>query len=89
MSFRFVLNETSYFGKGAREELPNEIKKRGFKKVFLVSDASLVEAGVTKKVEDILNKEKIPYKLYSKIKPNPTIKNVLNGVTACKRSKAD
>lgn len=89
MSFRFVLNETSYFGKGAREELPNEIKKRGFKKVFLVSDASLVEAGVTKKVEDILNKEKIPYKLYSKIKPNPTIKNVLDGVTACKRSKAD
>ena len=61
MSFRFVLNETSYFGKGAREELPNEIKKRGFKKVFLVSDASLVEAGVTKKVEDILNKEYLFY----------------------------
>ena len=89
MSFRFVLNETSYFGKGAREELSNEIKKRGFKKVFLVSDTSLVEAGVTKKVEDILKKKKIPYKLYSKIKPNPTIKNVLDGVTACKRSKAD
>ena len=89
MSVKFVLNETSYFGKGAREELPQEIKKRGFNKVFLVSDAELVEAGVTKKVETILKKEKIPYTLYSKIKPNPTIKNVLDGVTSCKRSKAD
>lgn len=89
MSVKFVLNETSYFGKGAREELPGEIKKRGFQKVFLVSDAALVEAGVTKKIETLLKKEKIPYTLYSKIKPNPSIKNVLDGVTACKRSKAD
>ena len=49
MSEKFVLNETSYFGKGAREELAGEIQKRGFKKVFLVSDKSLVEAGVTAK----------------------------------------
>ncbi len=89
MSVKFVLNETSYFGRGAREELPGEIKKRGFNKVFLVSDSSLVEAGVTEKVEQVLKKEKIPYKLYSKIKPNPTIKNVLDGVKSCKLSKAD
>ena len=89
MSVKFMLNETSYFGKGAREELPNEIKKRGFKKVFLVSDKALVEAGVTKKIEELLKKEKIAYKLYDKIKPNPTIKNVKDGVTACKLSKAD
>ena len=89
MSTRFILNETSYFGKGARKELPEEIKKRGFKKVFLVSDKSLVEAGVTKKVEDILKKNKIAYDLYDRIKPNPTIKNVLEGVALCKESKAD
>ena len=89
MSMKFVLNETSYFGKGAREELPEEIKKRGFKKVFLVSDKALVEAGVTKKVQDILKKAKISYTTYSKIKPNPTIKNVLDGVTACKKAEAD
>lgn len=89
MSTRFVLNETSYFGKGAREELAGEIKKRGFKKVFLVSDKSLVEAGVAKKVEDILTNAGIDYDLYSKIKPNPTIKNVTDGVEACKASNAD
>ena len=89
MSEKFVLNETSYFGKGAREELVGEIQKRGFRKVFLVSDKSLVEAGVTSKVEEVLNNAGIPYELYDEIKPNPTIKNVLDGVEACKNSKAD
>lgn len=89
MSMRFVLNETSYFGKGSRCELPEEIKKRNFKKVFLVSDKALVEAGVTKKIEEILDKANIPYELYSEIKPNPSIKNVLDGVEACKKSNAD
>ena len=89
MSMKFVLNETSYFGKGAREELAGEIQKRGFKKVFLVSDKSLVEAGVTAKVEEILNNAGISYDLYDEIKPNPTIKNVTDGVEACKNSGAD
>ena len=89
MSVKFVLNETSYFGKGAREELAGEIQKRGFNKVFLVSDKSLVEAGVTAKVEEVLNKANVPYDLYDEIKPNPTIKNVTDGVEACRNSEAD
>ena len=89
MAIKFVLNETSYFGENARSSLVEEIQKRGFEKVFLVSDAALVDAGVTAKVEELLKKAKIKYTLYSKIKPNPTIKNVKDGVTACKRSKAD
>ena len=89
MSTKFVLNETSYFGNGAREVLAEEITKRGFKKVFLVSDKSLVEAGVAAKVEEELKKANIEYTLYSEIKPNPTIKNVLDGVEACKQSGAD
>ncbi len=89
MSIKFVLNETSYFGRGARAELPEEIRKRGFKKVFLVSDKALVEAGVTCKIEDILKEAGIPYDLYDEIKPNPTIKNVTDGVEACKNSGAD
>ncbi len=89
MSTKFMLNETSYFGKGSREELAGEIKKRKFNKVFLVSDKALVEAGVTAKVEEILSKSGIAYNLYDEIKPNPTIKNVTDGVNACKKSNAD
>ena len=89
MVTKFVLNETSYFGKGAREVLAEEIEKRGFKKILLVSDKSLVEAGVTKKVSDVLERARIPYTLFDAIKPNPTIKNVIDGVEKCKASKAD
>ena len=86
---KFVLNETSYFGKRAREELPREIKERGFKKVLVVTDKSLFDAGVTSKVTDILYKANIEYTIYSDVKPNPTIKNVLDGVEKCKKSDAD
>ena len=89
MAIKFVLNETSYFGENAREHLVEEIQKRGFKKVFLVSDKALVEAGVTAKVEKILKDADIAYDLYDEIKPNPTIKNVTDGVSACEKSKAD
>ena len=86
---KFVLNETSYSGKGDREELTEEIKKRKIKKVLVVTDKALLECGVTAKVTEVLDKAKISYKVYSEIKPNPTIKNVLDGVEACKRAKAD
>ena len=89
MSVRFMLNETSYFGRGAREELVGEIQKRKFKKVFLVTDKPLVEAGVTAKVEELLKNANIPYEMYDEIKPNPTIENVTDGVAACKKTKAD
>ena len=68
MSIKFVLNETSYFGKNSRENLVEEITKRNFKKVFLVSDKALVEAGVTGKVEEILSNANIAYSLYDDIK---------------------
>ena len=89
MSVKFMLNETSYFGRGAREELVGEIQKRKFKKVFLVTDKPLVNAGVTAKVEKLFKNANIPYEMYDEIKPNPTIENVTDGVTACKKSKAD
>ena len=89
MAERFVLNETSYFGRGSREELANEIKSRGFQKVFLVTDNTLVECGVVAKVTEVLDKAKIKYKVFSDVKPNPTVKNVQAGVKSCKLSKAD
>ena len=76
---RFILNETSYFGFGAREVLLDELKDRGYKRVFLVSDKSLVDAGVTDKVINILEEGKVRYELYDDVKPNPSIDNVLHG----------
>ena len=86
---KFVLNETSYFGKGAREELSEEIRKRGFQKVLVVTDKALAECGVTSRVTEVLDRAGIAYEVYSEVKPNPTIKNVLDGVEACKKAEAD
>ena len=86
---RFVLNGISYHGHGAINEIPGLITARGFKKAFVASDPDLVKFGVTSKVTDILDKAGIAYVIYSDIKPNPTIENVLHGVEAFKKSGAD
>ena len=89
MANRFVLNETSYHGKGAIQEIATEILNRGFKKAFVCSDPDLIKFEVTKKVTDILDAASIAYDIYSDIKPNPTIENVQNGVEAFKAAEAD
>lgn len=86
---RFVLNETSYHGSGAINAIPDEIKGRGLSKILVASDPDLVKFGVTKKVTDILENAGIEYKLYSDIKPNPTIENVQSGVEVYKEYGAD
>ena len=89
MANRVVLNTVSYHGKGAIAEIPGIAKTKGFKHVFVCSDPDLVKFGVTAKVTDLLDKEGIPFTLYSEIKPNPTIKNVQDGVVAFKACGAD
>ena len=89
MANRFILNETSYHGKGAIAEIASEAKGRGFKKAFVCSDPDLIRFGVTKKVLDVLENASLAYEVYSDIKPNPTIENVQNGVATFKASGAD
>lgn len=89
MANRFILNETSYFGAGARESLADEIKARGFKKVLFITDKVLLECGVAKKVTDVMEKAGIAYDTYCDIKPNPTVKNVQDGVKTFKDCGAD
>ena len=89
MSNKVVLNEVSYHGKGAILSVTEEAKRRGFKKAFICSDPDLIKFNVTKKVTDLLDKEALPYEIYSEIKANPTIENVQGGVAAFKKSGAD
>ncbi|MGM9539483.1 lactaldehyde reductase [Anaerovibrio sp.] len=89
MANRFVLNETSYHGAGARKEIATEAKGRGFVKAFICSDPDLIKFGVTKKVLDVLEGAGMAYEVYSNIKPNPTVENVQTGVEAFKASGAD
>ena len=89
MANRIMLNQTSYHGAGAIQEIANEAKAHGFKKAFVCSDPDLVKFKVTAKVTDILTANGLDYELYSDIKANPTIQNVQHGVEAFKASGAD
>lgn len=86
---RFVLNETSYHGAGAINNIVPEVVRRGFKKAFVCSDPDLLKFGVTQKVTKLLDDAHLEYEIYSDIKPNPTIQNVQHGVEAFKKAKAD
>ena len=88
MANRIMLNETSYHGSGAIQEIATEAKAHGFKKALVCSDPDLIKFGVTAKVTDILDKNGLEYELYSEIKPNPTIDNVKHGVETFKKSGA-
>ena len=89
MANRIVLNETSYHGAGAIQEIANEAKARGFHKAFVCSDPDLIKFQVTSKVTKVLEDAGLDYEIYSNIKPNPTIENVQTGVAAFKASGAD
>ena len=89
MANRIVLNNISYHGKGAIQEIVSEVKNNGYQHLFIATDPDLLKFGVTAKVTDILDEAGIAYTIYSKIKPNPTIQNVQEGVEAFKACGAD
>jgi len=89
MADRIVLNTISYHGHGAIENIVPELFSRGFKKAFVASDPDLLKFGVTSKITDLLDKAGFAYTVFSDIKPNPTIENVQNGVSAFNASGSD
>lgn len=86
---RFILNEVSYFGPGARKELPGVVARLGFNKALVVTDKGLMKFGVAKMVLDVLDEAGIPYAVFDEVKPNPTVTNVKQGIAAFKESGAD
>lgn len=89
MAQRFILNEVSYFGAGARKELPEVLNRMGLKKALVCTDKGLLKVGTAQKVTDVLDEAGFPYEIYSEIKPNPTVTNVKQGVAAFAEAKAD
>lgn len=89
MANRIMLNQTSYHGAGAVQEIVNEAKAHGFAKAFVCTDPDLIKFGVAAKVTDLLEQAGLAYEIYSDIKANPTIENVQNGVAAFKAFGAD
>ena len=86
---RFILNEVSYFGAGARKELPEVLNRMGIKKALVCTDKDLLKVGTAQKVTEVLDQCGFPYEIFSDVKPNPTVTNVKDGIKAFADAKAD
>lgn len=86
---RIILNETSYFGRGARAKVTEEIEARNFHKILVVTDKSLLETGTVDLVTKELDKKQIKYIVYDGVKPNPSVKNVQDGLKIAKDNNVD
>lgn len=89
MSYRMILNETSYFGAGSIVHIVDEVKKRGFKKALVVTDKDLIKFNVATKVTKLLDDNRLSYQIFDDVIPNPTIGIVQKGVEIFKQSGAD
>ena len=89
MSYRMILNETSYFGTGSIVHIVDEVKKRGFKKALVVTDKDLIKFNVATKVTKLLDDNGLSYQIFDDVIPNPTIGIVQKGVEIFKQSGAD
>lgn len=86
---RMILNETSYFGRGSREKLNEEIRNRNFQKILIVTDKALVENKTVGLVTNLLDKEQIRYCMYDDVRPNPTVENVKTGLVIAQENNVD
>ncbi|WP_238902059.1 lactaldehyde reductase [Clostridium sp. YIM B02506] len=89
MANRMILNETSYLGAGAIENIVTEVKVRGYKKALVVTDKDLIKFNVATKVTDLLKENALDFEIFDEVKANPTINVVKTGIEKYKESGAD
>ncbi|ABB14374.1 L-threonine dehydrogenase [Carboxydothermus hydrogenoformans] len=88
-TYRFYMPPVSLMGIGCLKEAGEEIKKLGFKKALIVTDKVLVKIGLVNKLTEILDNEGIEYVIFDETKPNPTVKNVEDGLKMLKENNCD
>lgn len=89
MSYGFFMPNISLMGEGALEDAGNEIKKLGFKKALVVTDKVLVEVKLVDVLLKVLDNVDVAYKIFDGTHPNPTKKNVNDGIKIFKDTSCD
>ena len=88
-TYRFYMPPISLMGRGCLKDVGQEIKALGYKKALIVTDKALVKIGLVKKVTDMLDEANINYVIFDETKPNPTVKNVEDGLKMLKDNNCD
>ena len=89
MSKYFFMPSVSAMGIECLKEVPSFIKENNFKKALIVTDKVLVQIGLVSKVTELLESNEIQYRIYDETKPNPTVKNVEDGLSILKQEECD
>ncbi|CDH13851.1 related to Alcohol dehydrogenase 4 [Zygosaccharomyces bailii ISA1307] len=84
----FYIPSISYFGEGAVKESMHYLKCKGFDRALIVTDPGITKIGVTSKVADVLKNEGVEVSIYDQTVPNPTIKNVDEGLAMLKKNSS-
>ncbi|HHD2592586.1 TPA: L-threonine dehydrogenase [Clostridium perfringens] len=89
MSYKFFMPAISLMGADCLKEAGEQVAELGFKKALIVTDKVLGQIGIVKKVTDVLDNKNIEYAIYDETKPNPTVKNVNDGLALLKEKECD
>lgn len=89
MSYKFFMPAISLMGADCLKDAGDQVGELGFKKALIVTDKVLGQIGIIKKVTDVLDNKNIEYAIYDETKPNPTVKNVNDGLALLKEKECD
>ncbi|WP_338912601.1 L-threonine dehydrogenase [Clostridium perfringens] len=89
MSYKFFMPAISLMGADCLKDAGEQVAELGFKKALIVTDKVLGQIGIVKKVTDVLDNKNIEYAIYDETKPNPTVKNVNDGLALLKEKECD
>ena len=87
--YGFFIPSVTLIGIGAAKQIPEKIKALGASKPLVVTDKGITQAGIAKKITSPLDAAKMKYVVYDETIPNPTDKNVHDGVEVYKKNKCD
>lgn len=85
----YYVPSINLMGAGCLNDLGATVNDLGFKKAFVVTDNFLMSNGVANKVLNVLEGAGIAYEVYSEVVPNPTCKNVHDGLERLKGTDCD
>ena len=80
---------TVRFGAGRISELPDALSTAGIKRPLFVTDPGLAKLPVVASTLKILSDAKVPYVVFSDVRPNPVDSNLTAGIAALKKGKHD
>ncbi|WP_318508374.1 iron-containing alcohol dehydrogenase, partial [Photobacterium leiognathi] len=89
MSNVFYMPPVTLMGPNAIQSLGAELASKALKKALIVTDSVLVEVGLVSKLTDELTAHGIDFTIYDGVQPNPTEKNIEDGLALLANSHSD